>query len=97
MTIAQLLHNYIINCAAYTSVDKAEAEPEKAFLNAEVVNNLYKAAVKSDSKLIHISTDYVFNGAELPALCKVICRTLIRYTDSVSSRENRIYRILKTV
>ncbi|MCB8994831.1 MAG: dTDP-4-dehydrorhamnose reductase [Bacteroidales bacterium] len=61
--IARTLPDYIINCAAYTSVDKAEAEPEKAFLlNAEVVNNLYKAAVKSDSKLIHISTDYVFNG-----------------------------------
>lgn len=55
--------NYIINCAAYTAVDKAETEREKAFqLNAEAVKNLLNAANLCQARLIHISTDYVFNG-----------------------------------
>jgi dTDP-4-dehydrorhamnose reductase len=55
--------NYIINCAAYTAVDLAEKESEKAFkLNAEGPGNLAKIAQKRGSALIHISTDYVFDG-----------------------------------
>lgn len=55
--------DYIINCAAYTAVDKAEAEPEKAFrINAEVPGMLHEISLKSHSRLIHISTDYVFDG-----------------------------------
>lgn len=55
--------DYIINCAAFTAVDKAETEKEKAFqLNAEAVKNLLSAADLCQSKLFHISTDYVFNG-----------------------------------
>ena len=53
----------IINCAAYTAVDRAEEEPEiAAKINTEAVANLAKAAVKEDCLLIHISTDYVFDG-----------------------------------
>lgn len=53
----------IINCAAYTAVDKAEDEPEIAEkVNTEAVANLAKAASKADCLLIHISTDYVFDG-----------------------------------
>lgn len=53
----------IINCAAYTQVDKAEEEKEKAFLvNAIGVRNLAKIAKKKNARLIHISTDYVFDG-----------------------------------
>ena len=53
----------IINCAAYTAVDKAEEEKEKAFLiNEKAVSSLAKIAKKTDSFLIHLSTDYVFNG-----------------------------------
>jgi dTDP-4-dehydrorhamnose reductase len=55
--------DYIINCAAYTQVDKAESDTEKAFmLNAEAVKNLLDAANHCNARLIHISTDYVFNG-----------------------------------
>ncbi len=55
--------SFIINCAAYTLVDKAETDQEKAFqLNAEAVKNLIGAVNMVDAKLIHISTDYVFNG-----------------------------------
>ncbi len=54
---------YCINCAAYTAVDKAETEKNKAFLiNAEAVGNLVTACKQHDVQLIHISTDYVFDG-----------------------------------
>ena len=53
----------IINCAAYTAVDKAEEEPELAAkINTEAVANLAKVANKQDCLLIHVSTDYVFDG-----------------------------------
>jgi len=53
----------IVNCAAYTAVDKAEQEPDLAFLiNDKAVGNLARAASKNNALLIHISTDYVFDG-----------------------------------
>ncbi|MEW7279399.1 dTDP-4-dehydrorhamnose reductase [Aquimarina sp. 2201CG1-2-11] len=55
--------DFVINCAAYTNVDKAEKEAEKAFLvNAEGVKNLAEVCKQNNSTLIHISTDYVFDG-----------------------------------
>ena len=55
--------NFCINCAAYTAVDKAESEPEQAFLmNAIAVATLAKVCEKNNTQLIHISTDYVFDG-----------------------------------
>lgn len=54
---------YIINCAAYTAVDKAEEQEELARkINAEGPKNLAIAANEADCTLIHISTDYVFGG-----------------------------------
>ena len=53
----------ILNCAAYTAVDEAEKEKEKAFLiNAEGVKNLISFGEKHQLKLVHFSTDYVFDG-----------------------------------
>lgn len=53
----------IINCAAYTNVDKAEDEPDNANeINSFAVKNLAVIAKKFQLKLIHISTDYVFDG-----------------------------------
>ena len=53
----------VINCAAYTAVDKAEENNEAAELvNSIGVSNIVKALEKVKGKLIHISTDYVFNG-----------------------------------
>lgn len=54
---------WVINCAAYTAVDKAESEPEAAMrLNADAPAILAKAAKKSCAGMVHISTDYVFGG-----------------------------------
>ncbi|MGC4102031.1 dTDP-4-dehydrorhamnose reductase [Ferruginibacter sp.] len=56
--------DYCVNCAAYTAVDKAETEKEKAFLiNATAVGNLASICRQHNVQLIHISTDYVFDGA----------------------------------
>jgi dTDP-4-dehydrorhamnose reductase len=56
-------YDYLINCAAYTAVDKAETEPEKAFLmNAEVPGMLQEICAGNHCRLIHLSTDYVFDG-----------------------------------
>jgi len=53
----------IINCAAHTAVDKAESEPELADqINHLAVKKLAKIASEHQTKLIHISTDYVFAG-----------------------------------
>jgi dTDP-4-dehydrorhamnose reductase len=55
--------DYIINCAAYTAVDKAEEDRIKAFqINRDGVINLINESSSLKSKIIHISTDYVFNG-----------------------------------
>ena len=54
----------IINGAAYTAVDKAESEPEQAFaVNATGAAHLAAAATLVGARLIHISTDFVFDGA----------------------------------
>lgn len=53
----------IINCAAYTAVDKAEAESEQAdAINHRSVSKLAQIAKERNALLIHVSTDYVFNG-----------------------------------
>jgi dTDP-4-dehydrorhamnose reductase len=55
--------NYCINCAAYTAVDKAETETESAFaINATAVGKLAAICKEFNTQLIHISTDYVFDG-----------------------------------
>jgi len=54
---------YCINCAAYTAVDNAEDEKEAAFeINEAAVKRLAESCLKYDTTLIHISTDFVFNG-----------------------------------
>ena len=53
----------IVNCAAYTAVDKAEDDEELCYkINKEAVKNIAESAAENQLKVIHISTDYVFNG-----------------------------------
>ena len=61
--INEIKPDYIINCAAYTAVDKAEENYELADkINGDGPTNLAKAAKNVGAKLVHISTDYVFGG-----------------------------------
>jgi dTDP-4-dehydrorhamnose reductase len=54
----------IINAAAYTAVDRAEAEPALAFaMNRDAVGQLAQAAGETGAKFVHVSTDFVFDGA----------------------------------
>ncbi len=53
----------IINCAAYTDVERAEAEAQRCFaVNSDGVRNLAEAALECGAALVHISTDFVFDG-----------------------------------
>lgn len=62
-TVLKVKPDVIINCAAYTNVDKAEKEYEKAYdTNVAGAKNLAIAAEKINATLVHISTDYVFDG-----------------------------------
>ena len=55
--------SYIINCAAYTNVEKAEEDTETVYLINHVgTENLAKAAAENECRMIHISTDFVFDG-----------------------------------
>jgi dTDP-4-dehydrorhamnose reductase len=73
--------SYIINCAAYTAVDKAESEKELAFkVNAEAVKVLSRSSTKHNAPLIHISTDYVFDG-----------KSGIPYTEDDPTEPNSVY------
>lgn len=73
--------DYCINCAAYTNVEQAEKEQEMAYLvNAESVKNLAEACEDSDCILIHISTDYVFDG-----------RSTSPYTEADSTAPLNVY------
>ena len=61
--IEGLRPDVVVNCAAYTAVDKAEMERETAdAVNWHAVENLARVAASVDAALVHISTDYVFDG-----------------------------------
>ncbi len=73
--VSRMVHDndvkVIVNCAAYTNVDKAEDDKDFAeILNAKAVENLALAIKANDGILIHISTDYVFGGNHNNTPCK---------------------------
>lgn len=71
----------IINCAAYTAVDKAEEEVELCYqINSHAVEVLGKAAARNGAAIIHVSTDYVFNG-----------QSYIPYTEDVPVAPASVY------
>ena len=74
-----------INCAAFTAVDKAESNPEKArLLNAVAPGMLARAINKNGGEMIHISTDYVFSGERWQP-----------YTEDCSTNPQSVYGITK--
>jgi len=61
--VADAAPDAVINCAAWTDVDGAEADPDGAHaVNAIGPANLARAAAQADARLVHVSTDYVFDG-----------------------------------
>jgi len=72
---------WMVNCAAYTAVDRAEDEPERALaVNAAGVENLSRLAAELGARLIHFSSDYVFAGDQKePYRENVQPRPLSRY------------------
>jgi len=69
LTVGHVVHDInpdlIINTAAYTAVDKAEEETGKAYaVNAQGAATIAQAAAESNARLIHISTDFVFDGSK---------------------------------
>lgn len=69
--LSRIQPDYIINCAAHTAVDRAESEFELAdALNHQAVTVLAKWSAENDCKLLHISTDYVFDGTAATPLAE---------------------------
>ena len=78
---SNLNFDMIINCAAYTAVDKAEDELELAYaVNEKGLRNLVNVCNKYGSRLIHYSTDYVFNG-----------ESSIPYSENDSTKPKSVY------
>ena len=64
-TVSDFRPDVMVNCAAYTDVEGAEDNPQEAWkLNAQAVANLATSARRFNVRLIHVSTDYVFDGEE---------------------------------
>ena len=64
-TIGEMRPELVLNCAAYTAVDKAETQKELALrINGDGPGNLARACKEVGATLVHISTDYVFGGAK---------------------------------
>jgi dTDP-4-dehydrorhamnose reductase len=85
----------IINCAAYTNVDKAEDEVEISNkINFEAVKNIAEIAKKHALKLIHISTDYVFDGtSQIPYNETVLTNPKNQYGKSKDLGEKALLKI----
>ena len=64
--IAACKADWIINCAAYTQVDRAEQETEQAFaVNRDAARAIAQGAQQSHSRLLHVSTDFIFSGKQV--------------------------------
>lgn len=88
--------DYCINCAAYTNVEQAEKKPKIAYkVNAEGVENLAYVCEENNIMLIHISTDYVFNGEkEEPYTINDKTNPINEYGKSKLEGEKHIKRIM---
>ncbi|MCB1109884.1 MAG: dTDP-4-dehydrorhamnose reductase [Chlamydiia bacterium] len=86
-----LMFTHVINCAGYTAVDRAEEEEEKALaLNAEAIETLAKLSKMHGKKLIHFSTDYVFDGKEKGYDVQAVTAPLSVYGKSKEEGEKRL-------
>lgn len=90
--LAKFQPNIIVNAAAYTAVDKAELEADKAYaVNATAVQTLAEEAQRLGAWLVHYSTDYVFDGTKQSAYVEEdYAAPLNAYGDSKLAGENAI-------
>ncbi|MBQ4801428.1 dTDP-4-dehydrorhamnose reductase [Aquimarina sp. MMG015] len=88
--------NYVINCAAYTNVEQAEKDSKQAyFVNAEGVKSLSEVCKEYNTILIHISTDYIFDGNQnIPYSEKDISNPINEYGKSKLQGEKYIQKLL---
>lgn len=95
-TVAVERPDVIVNASAYTAVDRAEEEAELAFrVNAQGPRNLARAAAKSGARLIHVSTDYVFDGSACtPYGAEAPCSPLGVYGKSKREGEGHVLEAL---
>jgi dTDP-4-dehydrorhamnose reductase len=89
-------HDLVINCAGYNAVDAAEADPGPAFaVNADGAGNLAWACGKSQARLVHFSTNYVFDGSgDRPFNERHQPRPLGAYGRSKLEGEQRVLELL---
>ncbi|WP_147676993.1 dTDP-4-dehydrorhamnose reductase [Algibacter pacificus] len=89
--------SYCINCAAYTAVDKAEEDQQKAYqINADGAKNLAIVCKNNNSVLIHISTDFVFEGFKnTPYIETDVTKPISVYGDSKLKGEQEIIHVLE--
>jgi dTDP-4-dehydrorhamnose reductase len=89
----ETIRDFILNCGAYTAVDKAESENELAdIVNHKAVKLIAQYATDNHVKLIHISTDYVFDGTSSIALTEEAKRNLLMYMVVLKSRRVSLLR-----
>src|SRR5690606_37549958 len=93
----QYKFDYCINCAAYTNVEQAEKTPDLAYkVNAEAVKSLAEVCKEYETTLIHISTDYVFDGEkEIPYTIKDLPNPINEYGKSKLLGEQYVQEILQ--
>ena len=94
---SEIKFDWVINCAAYTNVEKAESEEEKAFkINATGAKNLAEVCSENKATLVHFSTDYVFDGkAEKPYIETDKTNPINVYGASKLKGEELIAEVLK--
>ena len=103
--VSELQPDIIINAAAWTAVDKAESEQYKAeLINVIGAKNLAETCNELDAKLIHISTDFVFDGlagpyteSDQPNPLSVYARTKVEGENIVQQLEGLRYSIVRTI
>lgn len=92
----KLKPDFVVNCAAYTAVDKAEKDAESAYrVNRDAVKFLTEATRKVNGKLIHISTDFVFDGkASVPYMPEASTNPIGVYGASKLEGEKAVMKTL---